>query len=207
MSDFDGTLVCTDILDVLCGITGHKEESRKLNEEFIAGKREDLPTLKKRIDFLSGVTIKQINAKLDEQNFLVDGAIEFFKYLKSKGYITILHSGNLLPVLEYYKDLLKLDYVVGNTPRMNGDTILGIEIEDFTSENFKADGCRKIITEIGVSKRNIIAVGDSPSDKAVFDLAGIRIAFNPKGGIEEDADFVLQHNLLELIPYLEKHDN
>jgi 2-hydroxy-3-keto-5-methylthiopentenyl-1-phosphate phosphatase len=51
LCDFDGTLVYRDILDVICGTVGKEEESQKLNEEFIAGKRENLPTLKKRIDF------------------------------------------------------------------------------------------------------------------------------------------------------------
>ena len=74
LSDFDGTLVNKDILDVLCGINGKEEESKFLNEEFIAGKREGLPTLKQRIDFLKGVTSLQIKEKLDKNNYLVPGA-------------------------------------------------------------------------------------------------------------------------------------
>lgn len=204
LSDFDGTLVNTDILDVLCRINGHEDESKRLNEEFIAGKREGLPTLKQRIDFLHGVSTEQIRSKLDECNYLVDGATELFAFLKQKGFITVLHSGNLIPVLEYYKNLLNIDYVVGNTPRMNGDTIIGIEIEDFASRDFKVDGCRRIIDYIGAEKENIYAIGDSPADRAVFGLAGKRIVINAKGGIEKDANVILQHSLKELIPYLER---
>jgi len=109
LSDFDGTLVNKDILDVLCGINGKEEESKRLNEEFIAGKREGLPTLKQRIDFLKGITTAQIKAKLDVKNYLIAGAIELFAYLKASGYITVLHSGNILPVLEYYQGLLDID--------------------------------------------------------------------------------------------------
>lgn len=202
LSDFDGTLVNKDILDVLCEINGKGEESRILNEEFISGKREGLPTLKKRIDFLKGVTTEQIKTKLDEENYLVNGAIELFKYLKDNGFITVLHSGNLVPVLEYYKNLLGIDYVVGNSPRMNGDTIIGIEIEDFAGRNFKVDGCKKIIEDLGIEKEQVYAIGDSPADKAVFEIAGKRIVINPKGEIEKIADIVLDNNLADLIPYL-----
>ena len=204
LSDFDGTLVNTDILDVLCGINGKEEESKRLNEEFIAGKREGLPTLKQRIDFLNGVTTEQIKEKLDECNYLVDGAKELFAYLKENGYITVLHSGNLVPVLEYYQNLLGIDYVVGNAPRMNGNTIIGIEIEDFASRNFKVDGCQKIIDEIGDKKKDVLAIGDSPADRAVFSLADKRIVINPKGGIEQEADIVLKNSLAELISVLAK---
>ncbi len=204
LSDFDGTLVNTDVLDVLCGINGLEAESKRLNEEFIAGKREGLLTLKTRIDFLRGISTQQIKAKLDECNYLINGALELFAYLKKNGYVTVLHSGNLVPVLQYYQNLLGIDYVVGNTPRMENDTIIGIEIEDFASRNFKVDGCKKIIEAIGAQEDAIYAIGDSPADKAVFQLAGTRIVINPKGGIEENADIILKSNLAELIPLLEK---
>ena len=68
LSDFDGTIVSKDILDVLCGINGKEEISKQLNEEFISGKREGLPTLKQRIDFLQGISYSQIYKKLEENN-------------------------------------------------------------------------------------------------------------------------------------------
>lgn len=202
LSDFDGTLVTKDILDVLCGINGKEEESKRLNEEFIAGKREGLPTLKQRIDFLNGITSMQIKKKLDTENYLVEGVKELFAFLKSNGYITVLHSGNILPVLEYYQQLLQIDYIVGNTPRRKGDAIIGIELEDFASRDFKVLGCKKIIEELGIDTNNIYAIGDSPADLAVFGLAGTRIAINAKGGIDKHAEIVLKNDLKELIAYL-----
>ncbi|MCL2341685.1 MAG: hypothetical protein FWC53_01085 [Firmicutes bacterium] len=49
ITDFDGTLVLEDILDVICGINKKEKESIKLNEDFISGKTNGLITLKKRI--------------------------------------------------------------------------------------------------------------------------------------------------------------
>lgn len=203
LSDFDGTLVNKDILDVLCGINGKEEESKFLNEEFIAGKREGLPTLKQRIDFLKGVTSLQIKEKLDKNNYLVPGAKALFSYLKTHGFKTVLHSGNILPVLEYYKDLLDIDFIVGNKPRYIDDKIWGIEIEDFAGRDFKVKGCQQIITNLGIATSNIFAIGDSPADLGVFELAGTRIAINSKGGIDKNADIVLKSgDLSELISYL-----
>lgn len=199
LSDFDGTLVNKDILDVLCGITGHEEDSKILNEEFIDGKREGLPTLKQRIDFLHGVTTNQIFEKLLENDYLVDGAIELFAELKKRNIITVLHSGNLVPVLQYYQKKLNIDYIIGNTPRMSGNTIQGIELEDFASRDFKVKGCIEIINKLNVDKKDIIAIGDSPADLSVFDLASKKIVINGKGNIEKCADIVLNDNLFELI--------
>lgn len=199
LSDFDGTLVNKDILDVLCGITGHEEESKKLNEEFINGKREGLPTLKQRIDFLRGVSTNQIFDKLLENDYLIDGAIELFAELKKRNIITVLHSGNLIPVLQYYQKKLDIDYIIGNNPRMIDNTIQGIELEDFSSRDFKVNGCIEIINRLGINKKDIIAIGDSPADLSVFNLASKKIVINGKGGIEKHADIVLTENLYELI--------
>lgn len=203
LSDFDGTLVCKDILDILCGINGKEEESRKLNEEFIAGEKDGLLTLKQRIDFLSGISCKQIYEKLEDNNYLIEGAYELFYELKKRGVITVLHSGNLTPVLKYYKEKLGITYIVGNVPRMTGDIIDGIELSDFGGRNFKLIGCKKIIEQYGLQKDDIIAIGDSPADLPVFEIAGTKIVINAKNNIEKNADIVLNSRLTELIPLLD----
>ncbi|HAN10500.1 MAG TPA: hypothetical protein DCP90_07790 [Clostridiales bacterium] len=124
-------------------------------------------------------------------------------YLKSKGIYTVLHSGNITPVLMYYQELLKIDSVFGTNPRMEDKTILGIEIEDFGSSDFKVKACRKVIEELGLKKSEIVAIGDSPADKGIFELAGYSIAINPKGDIAQYADTVIGNDLKQVIPIVE----
>ena len=76
LSDFDGTIVNRDILDVICGITGHEKDSEKINKEGRFG----VEPLIERINFLKGVTKQQIFEKLNENNYLVSGAKELFSY-------------------------------------------------------------------------------------------------------------------------------
>ena len=40
-----------------------------------------------------------------------------------------------------------------------------------------------------------IAIGDSPSDLGVFSLAGMKIVINPKGGIESEADYIVENDV------------
>lgn len=112
--DFDGTLVTTDILDVLCTVNGKENESKELNAAFHRGELTGLTGLIKRINFLSGVTTSQIKQTLDSNNYLMHGARELIEFFKEQNIITILASGNIVPVLEYYQELLGIDYVVGS---------------------------------------------------------------------------------------------
>jgi phosphoserine phosphatase len=202
LSDFDGTLVKKDILDVVCGIVDKEEESYNLNFEFIQGKRDGLPTLKRRIDFLKGVSLNHIFDILRKNSYLMKGVKELFDYLRNNGYTTVLHSGNIIPVLQYYKDYLGIDYIIGTLPRIKDDLIQGIELEDFNGKEFKVLGCQEIIDTFCFKKQDIIAIGDSPSDLGVFGLAGKTIAINPKGGIEKKATFVIGEDLTQVIDIL-----
>jgi phosphoserine phosphatase len=197
--DFDGTIVTEDILDVICGIVDKKEESIKLKEEFFAGKTKGLSSLIKRINFLSGVTTQQIYQKLSKKNYLMKGTKEFFKFLNTKGIISILNSGNLIPILQYYQKKLGISYLVGTKPKMNGNKILSISKEDFSGTNFKLIDSKAILDSLGINQKNTISIGDSPVDKPLFEFAAKAIAINPKNGIEKFADFRIENDLSQAI--------
>ena len=199
--DFDGTLVTEDILDVICDIVGKKEESQKINEDIIHGRRHDLVPLCTRINFLHGVSYDQIKNKLNNENFLQKGAKELFKYLNDNDFITVLSSGNIMPVLRYYKELLGIDYIFGTSPKMNGDIIESISLQDFEGNDFKYNACSNIINELNINKENIYGIGDSAVDINMLSLASHTFAINPKGGLEKNVDYVI-NDLSEIIYYL-----
>lgn len=172
MSDFDGTLVHKDILDIACGIVGKEEESRRINEEFHQGKRLGLPTIITRINYLKGVKFNQIKKKLDQENYLNEGAKEMIGYLLKNRYISVLYSGNIIPILAYYQQLLGFNYIVGTRPRMKGDTILGISKNDFPKnykdQDFKVYHIERFLQKININPKDVLAIGNSPSDIPVF---------------------------------------
>lgn len=202
--DFDGTLVYRDVLDVICGIVGKEKESDELNRDFHAGKLKGLTGLIMRINFLKGVTLSQIQKKLDEESYLVPGAKELTDFLRQKGIVTILHSGSIVPILSYYQKLLGIDYIVGTHPKIHDDTIIGISEDDFPGSNFKVIGVRALMEKLSISSEDAVAIGDSPADQAMFEYAGKSIAINPKNGIEKYAGFVINNDLSEAIKIIQE---
>ncbi|MGI8420576.1 MAG: HAD family hydrolase [Candidatus Levyibacteriota bacterium] len=201
--DFDGTLVTKDILDVICGIVGKEEASETINKAFHAGKLPGLTALITRINFLKGVCLSQIAKKLDEEAYLMSGAREIFTYLKQHSILIIIHSGNIIPVLLYYQNLLGADYIVGTQPQMNGDTIASISEENFSGQDFKVIGVKEILKKLAISAEDTLAIGDSPADKIMFAFAGNSIAVNPKDGIEQEANHVIKDSLDAAIQIIE----
>jgi phosphoserine phosphatase len=201
--DFDGTIVSKDILDVVCGIVGREEESSLINQEFIDGKLPGLLALQARINFLNGVSIREIYKKLDMENFLVNGAFEFIEFLNSKNIISILHSGNIIQILNYYQEKLNITYVVGSNPKIKDGLICAIDLEDFGGADFKFERCKNLLEQLEISPSEIVTIGDSPADKLIFQYSAKSIAINPKGGIENYADFIIQNDLREAIGIIE----
>jgi len=200
--DFDGTIVTEDILDVVCDIVGKKEESKLINEKVRSGKLKGLEPLCNRINFLKGVSYQKIKKKLSKETYLRKGTIELFDYLKRNNFITILSSGNIIPVLKFYQELLNIDYIFGTNPKMNGELIERIDISDFSSKDFKYDACLNVIDKLKVDKSNIYGIGDSIVDKKMLSLAGHKFAINPKGGLEEFVDIVIQDDISDVIKYI-----
>ena len=197
--DFDGTLVTADILDLLCGLVGKEEESREIDAEFHRGEIGGLESLIKRINMISGITKSQIVNLLKKNDFLMPGAKELMKFLKENNILTIMASGNILPVREYYQEILGIDYTVGSNPKIERETLCGIEESSYSSRTYKVDGIKKILEPLNIQKENIIAIGDSPADKGIFEMSGYKIAINPKGDIAQFADAVIKDDLSRAI--------
>ena len=201
--DFDGTLVTKDILDVLTAKVGKEIESKQINEALHRGELQGLTALITRINFLKGMTEPEIFAALQPESYLMPGAKALMDFFKRHQIVTILASGNILPVLRYYQQLLSIDYIIGAQPQMDGETIVGIDESAFSSSSFKLDGIKKILNQLNISVANVVALGDSPSDKGLFESSSYSIAVNPKGNIGTFAHVVIGANLNEAVKLLE----
>ena len=201
--DFDGTLVTEDILDVVCDIVGKKEESRKINEGVINGTKQGLQPLCERINFLKGITYEEIKNKLNENNYLRDGVKELFDYLNKNGFITVLSSGNIYPVLRYYQELLNITYIFGSMPNMNGNAIENITEDCFKGNNFKYEVCLDVLKKYKNIK--VYGIGDSAVDIPMLSLTDISFAIDPKGKLENHVDYVIK-DMREIIKYIDKKD-
>ena len=200
--DFDGTIVNNDILDLLCDLAGKKHESEKLNKLFHKGKVNGLTGLTQRINFLSGLSISQIHRTLEENTYLKPGAKELFTYLKEHNIVTIIASGNIVTVLNFYQNLLGADYVIGSKPIIKDGRIVSISEKDYPGLDFKIIESKTLLKKLNISEESIISIGDSPADIGIFKLAKISISIDPKSGIEEYTNYTIKNDLHHAIPIL-----
>jgi phosphoserine phosphatase len=203
--DFDGTIVDRSMLDWLCSLVGKEKESRDIGLRTFQGKFSGLEPLVERINLLKGLSIQEIKNKLPLDLCLRTGVENLFEYFRKNNIITVLHSGNVLPLLEIYQKRLNIDYIIGSRCKVEAEVISGIEISSYSSQDYKLRESQKIVRKHNCVPSEALALGDSPSDKAVFEYAGLSIAVNPLFGIEKYADFTVTDDLNEIIKILEMH--
>lgn len=201
--DFDGTLVNTDMLSLVCGIVGKQEESEQSNADFQSGKIPGRTSLIQRINYLKGVSQIQIEEKVKENLHLMPGTKELMQYFRENKTVTILSSGSIMPILRVYQETLRIDYIIGPQPNIDGDVIQGIEEVNFSSGDFKLDESKKILAKLGIKASETMAIGDSRADISKFKFATLSIAVNPKGGIKQYADYVV-NNLYQALQIIQE---
>lgn len=201
--DFDGTLVTKDITDLLCDLVGKRDESQKLTQLFHDGKLKGLEGIIQRINFLQGISLEEIRNVVAENDFLRPGAYELFRFLKEKGIISIIASGSIVPLLEVYQEKLGVDYLVGSRPIIKDGYLVSISEAEYPGPAYKVLGSKAILDQHGIPSSSVVAIGDSPADKGIFDMAAKGIAIDPKSGVEQYADYVIRDDLSKAIPILQ----
>jgi HAD superfamily phosphoserine phosphatase-like hydrolase len=196
--DLDGTLVAADMLDVVTTALGRdvSQVARRPVGPPDGGELVD------RVNLLLGATVQQLQRCLASDARLRTGAMELMQFLRERHIVSILVSGNILPVLDFYRELLGIDHVIGMRPAMDGSTILGIPASEAPDAHFKLTGAKRLLRKLGIASDEVVAIGDSPTDAELFQFSALSIAVAPKGGVERLSTWAVRDDLREVLPYL-----
>ena len=202
--DFDGTIVTDDILIILSDLVGKRKESEEINNAFHKNQAKGLGGLVERINFLKGLSVEQIQNVISKDDYLQNGAFELFDFFKRNNIVSIIASGNIMPVLEIYKQKLGADYLIGSKPIVEDGLIVSISENEYSGDNFKKRDLEAILMKLNIAHDSVVAIGDSPADKGIFELCAKSIAINPKEDISDFADYVIENDLSKAIPILKE---
>jgi phosphoserine phosphatase len=203
LSDFDLTFVSRSMLTYLAGLVGKEKESERLNDLFYQSRMSGVDSLIHRINLLKGLEIERIRVELEKQDFVRNGGAELIRWLKKKGIVFILVSGNVEPLLEIYKQKYGIDHIIASRPKVLKGRIEGISRKDYPEKHFRTERIMELLGESGISERETVAMGDSIADLKIFELAGKSIAVNPSPLVARKADFVIRDDLSRAIPIIQ----
>ncbi|MEM3444498.1 MAG: HAD-IB family phosphatase [Thermoplasmata archaeon] len=205
--DLDGTLVDVDSSWAWV----HRHYSVNNNEAlklFLEQKIDDMEFMRRDIAlWLSKkkrIHIKEI-AEILASIPIKKGAPELFEFLRSKKVCTAIVSGGIEILAERIARELGIDYVVANALEtdaegyLTGEGVLRVKLLE------KGAALRSVAERAGVTREEIISVGNSFIDADMFEVSAVGIAFVPVDDeICRAADYVINENdMRALIPLFE----
>jgi len=132
-----------------------------------------------------GAPARLLDAAAEEVSFM-PGCRELLAALHSAGVTTAIITNGLMCVAQRFRDGLDVRHIYANHLGEDGGALTGqINIE--VPYDAKGDVLRNLAAQLGVTTAEIAAVGDSPSDVAMFRAARVGIAFRPSAQAVADA--------------------
>jgi len=200
--DMDSTIVDAEIIDEIAKVAGVQDEVKKLTEKAMEGKINFKDALKERVKLLKGLPVEVLE-KIYSEIKLTEGAKELIKSLKESGYIVAVVSGGFSYFTDRLKEELELDYAFGNELEIEDGVLTGKLKGRIIDAVEKARIIEEIAVKEGISREDIVAVGDGANDKIMVENAGLGIAFNAKKALKEVADGTIsKENLIGIASIL-----
>jgi phosphoserine phosphatase len=201
--DLDGTLKRErDPYVYLHQGLGTLDQAEEFTQLGLEGKISYAEWLRRDAELWAGQPMERV-LDLLRANPYVPGAPGVLRTLKRAGVTVALISTGLT----FHTDLVRaefgLDYGFANEALVADGHLTGAAVER-VPEGGKGVIADRLMAELAVSSAELLAVGDSSSDIALFERAGLSVAVNPSSdAVRAAADVVLEEpDLRPLLPWL-----
>ena len=152
-----------------------------------------------RVRLLAGLPVSVLKEVADGIQ-LSAGAHELISTLKTMGFKLALISGGFKFFTDHLKDHLGFDYTFANDLEVKDGVLTGQIKGRIIDRETKGAIVRDLAKKEGLSREEVVAVGDGANDEIMLKNAGFGIAFNASELLKKVADGRITHsNLLGLL--------
>ena len=190
--DMDSTLINIECVDEIADAAGRKAEVAAITEAAMRGEIADYKeSLRQRVTLLKGVTVAHMAQVLNERLQLNPGAAELVAACKKAGMKVLLVSGGFTYFTDHVRDRLGIDYTRSNVLEVEEGLLTGRMVDQPWGDICDGEEKRKMLlqtcTQLGISPRQAIAMGDGANDLPMMGEAGLSVAYHAKPKVREQA--------------------
>lgn len=198
-ADMDSTIIGQECIDELADFAGLKREVAEITERAMQGKINFKAALRERVALLSGLEEDAIGRCLAERVVPSPGAATLVRTMRVGGARTLLVSGGFLSFAEPVAKLIGFDRVRANRLLFDGNQLSGRVAEPIVDGAAKLEALIEVREELGLTRRDVLAIGDGSNDTPMIEEAGLGVAYRGKPTLVEAADAKLEHHGLDAL--------
>jgi phosphoserine phosphatase len=198
--DMDSTIVDGEIIDGMAKLAGVGKKVAAVTERGMRGEIDFSESLRARVSFLKGLRVKSLDS-LAKTFKLTKGSEELIAALKEMGFKVALISGGFSYFTDIFKKRLGFDYAFGNELEIKEGRLTGRMKGRIIDAKRKADVLDQICRREGITRDEVVAVGDGSNDRIMVANAGLGIAFNAKEILKKVADGAITKDHMKGVLY------
>ncbi|HNO74769.1 MAG TPA: phosphoserine phosphatase SerB [Nitrosomonas mobilis] len=191
--DMDSTLLAIESIDEIADLHGVKAEVAAITQSTMRGEINFAESLTRRAALLKDLPENALQSVYDERLRLSAGAEKMLQRMQSVGIKTMVLSGGFTFFTERIKKRLGLDYAFANTLDIQNGRLTGHVLGNIIGATGKGEVLEQVRNELGLSKEQVIAIGDGANDLKMLGAAGVGIAFHAKPVLQARATYCLNH--------------
>lgn len=191
--DMDSTLLAIESIDEIADMHNIKPQVAAITQLSMQGEISFEQSLTRRTALLQGLPQQALQRVFDERVKLNPGAEKMLRQAKLSGLKTMVISGGFTFFTERIKTRLDFDYAAANVLEIADDKLTGNIVGNIIGREGKADILRQVRDELGISRAQIIAIGDGANDLDMMTEAGVSIAYHAKPIVKQHARYALNY--------------
>ena len=203
LADMDSTMIEQECIDELADEAGVGAHVADITARAMNGELDFEAAIDERVALLEGLDAEVIQHVLKTRITYMAGGRALVQTMKANGGYSALVSGGFTFFTDQVAKHLGFDEHRANTLDFKGATLTGRVVRPILGQQAKLDALGEITTRLGISMRDVIAVGDGMNDLLMLSNAGIGVALHGKPALQEKCEVRINYGDLTALLYLQ----
>ncbi len=202
IADMESTIIENEMLDELAAEVGLEAEIAAITARAMAGELDFEGAIRARVGMLKGLEGAALDRALGAIR-VTPGAAALVATMRANGAYCALVSGGFEFFTGWVRARLGFDYDQANRLDIQAGRLTGRLLGPILGREAKRTALAALAAAQGVSRADVIAVGDGANDLDMLTAAGMGVAFRAKPIVAERAAARIDHGDLTALLYMQ----
>jgi phosphoserine phosphatase len=203
LADMDSTMIRQECIDELADEAGVGNAVKSITQRAMNGELDFEGALTERVKLLRGLPEATIAKVLADRITPMPGGATLVATMKAHGAYAALVSGGFVSFSSVIAERLGFDENRANTLISADGVLTGDVARPILGRDAKVEALEEITTRLGLTAKDVLAIGDGANDLGMLERAGTGVAIHAKPSVQAAAQHRINHGDLTSILFLQ----